>query len=208
MKLYTKPGACSLADHIALYWSGLPFEAAIVDMATVKSPAFLAFNPAGAVPVLRDGDWVLTQNSAILHYIAQQVPDKALDGGSDLRTRAEVNRWLAFLNADLHPTFKPLFGATAYLEDAEVIARTKAEALSRLRTLYLRAEAQLAAGNTWLAGTPAPSIADAYLYVTLRWAGGVGVDLGGCTALAAFRARMEADAGVQAALAAEGLNAA
>lgn len=207
MKLYTKPGACSLADHIALYWSGLPFEAEIVDMATVKSPAFLAFNPAGAVPVLRDGDWVLTQNSAILHYIAQQAPDKALDGGADLRTRAEVNRWLAFLNADLHPTFKPLFGATRYLEDEAVIERTKADALGKLRGLFQRADAQLAAGNNWLAGTATASIADAYLYVTLRWARGVGVDLSGCQALADFGTRMEADAGVQAALAAEGLSA-
>lgn len=207
MKLYSKPGACSLADHIALYWSGLPFEVEVVDMAQMKSPAFLAFNPAGAVPVLRVDDWVLTQNSAILHYIAQSAPDKALDGGTGLSARAEVNRWLAFLNADLHPTFKPLFGATRYLEDEAVIARTKDDALGKLRGLYQRADAQLAAGNNWLAGTAQPSIADAYLYVTLRWARGVGVDLSGCQALDAFAARMSADAGVQAALAAEGLSA-
>lgn len=205
MKLYTKPGACSLADHIVLHWSGLPFEVQVVDLATMKSPDFLAFNPAGAVPVLRDGDWVLTQNSAILHYIAQSAPDKALDGGSELRSRAEVNRWLAFLNADLHPTFKPIFGATRYLVDEAVIARTKEDALTRLRALFQRADAQLAAGHPWLAGTASASIADAYLYVTLRWAQAVGVDLSGCEALAAFRARMEADAGVQAALKAEGL---
>ena len=205
MKLYTKPGACSLADHIALHWSGLPFEVEVVDLATMKSPAFLAFNPAGAVPVLRDGDWVLTQNSAILHYIAQSAPDKALDGGSDLRTRAEVNRWLAFANADVHPTFKPIFGATRYLEDEALIARSQDDARSKLRGLFQRADAQLAAGHDWIAGTAAPTIADAYLYVTLRWAQGVGVDLSGCDALATYRTRIEADAGVQAALKGEGL---
>lgn len=205
MKLYTKPGACSLADHIVLHWSGLPFEVEIVDLATMKSPEFLAFNPAGAVPVLREGDWALTQNAAILHYIAQRAPEKALDGGSDLRSRAEVNRWLAFLNADLHPTYKPIFGATRYLEDEVMIARSQADAKAKLRTLYQRANDQLAAGHPWIAGTATPSIADAYLYVTLRWAQGVGVDLSGFDALADFRARMEADAGVQAALKAEGL---
>ena len=205
MKLYTKPGACSLADHIALQWSGLDFEVEVVDMATMKSPQFLAFNPAGAVPVLRVGDWVLTQNSAILHYIAQSAPDKALDGGSDLRARAEVNRWLAFLNADLHPTFKPMFGATRYLQDEAAIELSKRDALDKLRGLYQRANDQLAAGHQWLAGTAQPSIADAYLYVTLRWAHGLGVDLSGMDALAGLRARMEADPAVQAALKAEGL---
>lgn len=205
MKLYTKPGACSLADHIVLHWSGLPFEVEIVDLATMKSPAFLAFNPAGAVPVLRDGDWVLTQNAAILHYIADSAPDKALDGGNDKRSRAEVNRWLSFVNADVHPTFKPIFGATRYLGDEAMVARTQDDARSKLRGLYQRVQDQLAAGHDWIAGTAAPSIADAYLYVTLRWARGVGVDLSGLDALAAFVARMEADAGVQEALKAEGL---
>lgn len=205
MKLYSKPGACSLVDHIVLYWSGLPFEVELVDLAQMKSPEFLALNPAGAVPLLCEGDWALTQNPAILHYIADQVPDKALDGGSDLRTRAEVNRWLAFLNADLHPQYFPMFGATAYLEDAAVIAKTQAHAKQKLRSLYQRANAHLAGGQQWLAGTAHPTIADAYLYVTLRWAQGIGVDLSGLDALAGLRARMEADAGIQAALKAEGL---
>lgn len=42
MKLYTKPGACSLADHIVLRWSGLPFELTVVDAATMKSPSICA----------------------------------------------------------------------------------------------------------------------------------------------------------------------
>lgn len=205
MKLYSKPGACSLADHIALYWSGLDFTVELVDLARMKSPEYLAFNPAGAVPVLCEGDWVLTQNLAILHYIAQRAPDKALDGGSDLRSRAEVNRWLAFLNADLHPVYFPIFGSTRYLEEETVITRTQQHAREKLRGLYQRVDDQLAAGNTWLAGTAKASIADAYLYVTLRWAQGVGVDLSGMDALAGLRTRMEADPAVQAALKAEGL---
>ncbi|WP_313271206.1 glutathione S-transferase N-terminal domain-containing protein, partial [Stenotrophomonas sp.] len=74
MKLYSKPGACSLADHIALIWSGLPFEVQIVDYATMKSPEYMKMNPAGAVPVLEDEGWVLTQNAAILHYICDKAP--------------------------------------------------------------------------------------------------------------------------------------
>ncbi len=203
MKLYTKPGACSLADHIALQWSGLSFEVQVVDAATMKSPEYLKLNPAGAVPVLVDGDWVLTQNAAILHYIAEKAPDAALDGGRDARQRAEVNRWLSLANADIHPAFHPIFGSTRYLEDAAMIARTQEHARQRLRGLYERVDAQLA-GNAWIAGGQR-SIADAYIYVTARWARATGVNLDGLDALQRFEQKMAQDAGVQAALRTEGL---
>ncbi|MDQ3230150.1 MAG: glutathione S-transferase N-terminal domain-containing protein, partial [Pseudomonadota bacterium] len=66
MKLYYSPGACSLADHIALEWIGKPYEAERLSKEQRKSPEYLRINPAGAVPALQEGDWVLTQNAAIL----------------------------------------------------------------------------------------------------------------------------------------------
>lgn len=203
MKLYTKPGACSLADHIVLRWSGLPFELEVMDAERMKAPAYLKLNPAGAVPVLTVDDWVLTQNAAILGYIADTAPLSGLGGDGSARGRAEIARWIAFVNADLHPAFKPIFGATAYLGDEKFIALSKQDALTKLRGLYERVDAQLR-GRHWLAGER--SGADAYLFVTLRWAHRVGVDLSGLDALEAFFARMSADADVQAALRAEGLS--
>lgn len=205
MKLYTKPGACSLADHIALIWSGLPFEFEIVDAAMMKSPGFLAMNPAGAVPVLDDGGWVLTQNAAILHYICDKAPAAGLDGGSEPRVRADVNRWLSFVNADLHPAFLPLFGSTRFLEDEAVIARTHEHARTRLKGLFQSLNDQLVR-HDWLGGTPRASIADAYAYVVLRWARGVKLDLAGMAGLDRFEQRMLADPAVQTALKDEGLN--
>ncbi|MBS0231374.1 MAG: glutathione S-transferase N-terminal domain-containing protein, partial [Proteobacteria bacterium] len=55
MKLYTSPGACSLADHIVLKWIGAPFEAQIVTREQRASPEYRAINPAGAVPALQVG---------------------------------------------------------------------------------------------------------------------------------------------------------
>lgn len=201
MKLYSKPGACSLADHIALEWTGKPYEVHLLDGKTAKQPDYLKVNPSGQVPTLVDGDFTLTQNAAILHYIADQHPEAKLAGNGSAKGRAEVNRWLGFANSDIHPSFWPLFGSTSFLdrEDAE---KTKDAARKKLRGLFERADQQLD-GRDFIAGTR--SIADPYLYVTLRWAGIVGVDLDGLNHLAGFKSRMEADPGVQRALKAEGL---
>ena len=202
MKLYTLPGACSLTDHIALEWIGKPFEVKVLTRAEAKQPEYLAINPAGAVPAITEGDWALTQNAAILNYLADLNPESHLGGDGTPKSRAEVNRWLSFFNSDVHPAFHPLFGATAFLEDAAVIDKTKDAARNKLRGLFERANKQLD-GKDWIAGTR--SIADPYLYVTLQWTKKVGVDLTGLDNLAAFDKRVAADPGVQRAMRSEGL---
>lgn len=203
MKLYYSPGACSLSDHIVLEWIGKPYEAVRVSREQRKSPDFLAINPAGAVPALVDGDWVLTQNAAILTYLADTAPEAGLCGDGTARGRAEVIRWLAFANSDVHPAFKPIFGSTAYLEDPALIEKSMADARAKLRDLYATADRQLA-GRDWIADNRR-SIADPYLYVTLLWARAKGVDLSGFDNLARYIAAFEADPAVQRVLKDEGL---
>lgn len=203
MKLYYTPGACSLSDHIVLEWIGAPYEAVRVSREQRQTPEFRALNPAGAVPVFEQDGWVLTQNAAILNYLADRFPAAKLGGDGTPEGRAEVNRWLAFVNADVHPMFKPMFGATAYLDDPTLIEKTKENARTSLRGLFERADAQLA-GREWIAGMR--SIADPYLYVVLRWAKAQDVDLAGLDNLAGFVARMEADPAVAKVLRAEGLD--
>ena len=202
MKLYYTPGACSLSDHIVLEWIGRPYEAVRVSREERKSPAYLAINPAGAVPAFEQDGWVLTQNAAILNYLADSFPDARLTGDGTARSRAEVNKWLAMANADIHPAFHPLFGATSYLEDPALIERSKQAARAKLRSLFERVDAQLA-GRDWIAGTR--SIADPYLFVVTRWAMAMEVDLSGLDNLQRFFERMLADPGVQGALRQEGL---
>ena len=202
MKLYTSPGACSLADHIALQWSGAPYEAQVVSRDDRKQPWFQTLNPAGAVPVLTEGDWALTQNAAILNYIADKFPAAKLGGDGSPESRAEVNSWLGFLNADVHPAFKPIFGSTSYLGDQAFIDKSHENARKQLRGLFERIDAQLA-GKDWLTGSR--SIADPYLFVVAQWAKKTGVDLSGLDNLATFDKRMAADPGVQAAMRDEGL---
>lgn len=202
MKLYTSPGACSMADHIVLEWIGRPYTAQIVTREQRATQEFRKLNPAGAVPVFEEGDWVLTQNSAILNYLADEFPESKLGGDGTAKSRAEVNRWLGMLNADVHPTFHPLFGAASHLGE-ETAAKVKDAARKKLRSYYERLDAQLS-GRDWLAGTR--SIADPYLFVTLRWARAMDVDLSGFHNIEAFERRMRADTGVQKVLKDEGVD--
>lgn len=197
MKLYFTPGSCALADHIVLAWIGKPYEIQKVSREERKQPAFLKINPAGMVPVFEENGWRLTQNAAILNYLADKFPEAKLGGDGTARGRAEVNRWLAFINSDVHPAFKAFFGSAAFLEDPALIEKAKENARKVLRAMFERVDAQLE-GRDWLAGPR--SIADPYLFVTLRWAKSQNVDLSGLDNLARFMQRMNADAGVRKAL--------
>lgn len=201
MKLYTSPGACSMADHIVLQWIGKPFDAQLVSREQRQTPEYLKINPAGAVPVLDDNGWILTQNAAILNYLVDLHPEAKLGGDGTPKGRAEVNRWLSFLNAEVHPAFHPLFGTTGYLDDAGA-QQTRDAAKKTLRGYFERADKQLQ-GKDWLTGSR--SVADPYLFVVMQWAKKMEVDLSGLDNLKAFDQRMAADAGVLAAMKAEGL---
>ncbi|QNK02001.1 glutathione S-transferase N-terminal domain-containing protein [Dyella telluris] len=202
MKLYYLPGACSLADHIVLEWIGQPYEANRVAREELGSADYLRISPSGCVPALQEPDgWVLTENVAILNYLADKYPLASL-GGEGARGRAEVNRWIGFLNSDLHPLFKPVFRPERFIDDEGSQEKLRTRAIARLRAYYERLDAQLH-GRDWLTGTR--SFADPYLFVVLRWAVAKGVDLSGLDNLARFQQRMLEDAGVKAALQQEGL---
>ncbi len=200
MKLYYLPGACSLASHIVLEWIGAPYETHRVSRDELKSEAYRRISPLGSVPALEVDGWVLTQNAAILGFLADSFPAARLGGDGTPKGRAQVNHWLAFVNSDVHPAFRPLFGATAYLADEAAIGKTRAHAKQVLRGLFERVNEQLR-GRDWIAGTR--SIADAYLFVTLRWAHAAAIGLADLQELGRFYERMHGDASVVKAIGAE-----
>jgi glutathione S-transferase len=200
MKLYHMRGACSLADLIVLGWLGVPYEAVPMTLETLKLPEYLAINPGGNVPLLVHGEFSLTENVAILGYLADLHPQAELAGDGSARGRAEVMRWLGFLNSDVHKAFKPLFSPSRFLDERDLDEELARNARHHIRGYLERIDAQLA-GRDWLTGRR--SIADPYLFVVLRWAAAKEVDLAGLDNLAAFTARLLEDPGVRAALAAE-----
>lgn len=200
MKLYYFPGACALADHIVLEWVGAPYQAVKMDFAGTKSPEYLALNPSGTVPLLVEGDFVLSQNVAILYYLAECHPTARLLGDGTSRGRADVLRWLALLNSDVHPAFKPIFKPSRFYHDASVARAIADTGRAHVREYLERLDARLK-DRDWLANER--SIADPYLFVLLRWTTRLEVDPRGLDNLARFFARMCVDPGVRAAVIAE-----
>ena len=207
MKLYGLIGACSFVPHVALEWvkahSYENYEFEAVSREFIKSSEFLALNPRGAVPLLVDGDLVLSQNQAILHYLDERFPEAKLFGSKTMRDKAKASRWLAFFNSDVHKSFVPLFRLPSYAEGNEALTKTiRQQAAEQVLE-------QLAVANTHLESHiffgEAISVADVYLYIMLNWCRLLGLDFSHLTQLSPFMQRVEADSGVNAVRLAEGL---
>lgn len=196
MKLYYSPGACSLADHIALIEAGLPFEIEKVDLKTKRTESgadYVSINPKGYVPALTldDGE-TLTENVAVLSYIA--------DTAGKLMPASGLPHWrvletTAFISTELHKNFKPFFSP-----DANEAQKQAAKDILAKRFQVL--EQQLG-DRTFVAGTDM-TIADCYLFVMLMWAAEkIGMNLP--ERLDAYYRRLKQRPSVAKALAEEGL---
>jgi glutathione S-transferase len=199
MKLFGSAGSCSLSPHIVLREAGAPFEYEHVALNTKKTKSgadFTAINPNGYVPVLQlDDGSVLTEGVAIVQYIADQKPEKRLIPATGAIERYHLLEWLNFISTELHKGFSPLFGAKTP-EEYKVIAR------ERLTQRIAHVDKKLA-GKTFLTGDTF-TVADAYLFTILRWAGpATKVDLEPFANVKAFIARVEARPAVKATLEAE-----
>jgi glutathione S-transferase len=82
-----------------------------------QHPDFLRINPAGKVPVLVDGDLVITESAAIVLYLAEKYPEKKLLP-ADLKDRAQVYRWVMFAVTELEqPLWRIAKHTMLYSED-------------------------------------------------------------------------------------------
>jgi glutathione S-transferase len=200
MKLYYAPGACSLAPHIALHETGLSFDPVKVDIRAKKLEGgedYWAINPKGAVPALGlDEGEVLTENAAVLQYIADQAPASGLlPPLGDLR-RYRVLEWLNYVATELHKGFGPLWNPASTDEAKEAVR-------DLLGKKFDFVQEQLGDGP-YLLGE-AFTLPDAYLFVILTWTRIHQIDLSRWPGLTAFFERVKARPAVRAAMRAEGL---
>ena len=188
MKLYYSPGACSLADHIALLEAGLGFDLARVELkskTTASGANFNIINPKGYVPalVLDDGE-MITENVAVLDWIATQHPAQGVQGHLG---RTRLLEMLVYISTEVHKSFKPFFAG----KSDEEKSTAQMLILKRLRFLADRMPGKYLFGNQ-------PTVADFYLFVMLRWAANAGITVP--NELSVLRARMMDRPHVQAAI--------
>src|SRR5262245_1337408 len=166
MKLYTFPGspvcrpiAMFIADH------GMNVEQQVIDLMTGEQfqPAFAAINPNNLVPVLEDGDFRLTECSAILKYLADIVDSPTYP--KPLQARARVNSAMDWVNTGFYRTFGyslcyPQVLPHMKLSDstAQSLALAAGQAGSR-KLLGVMNDHMFGATNLWLCGDSL-SIAD------------------------------------------------
>lgn len=195
MKLYYAPGACSLAGRISLHEAGLAAQFERVDLRTKMTEEgydFGAINAKGYVPtlVLDDGE-MLTENLAILSLMADRHPPLG-PGGPLGRTR--LIEMLAYISTELHKSFRPFFHRDSRSDERAIAGKAISERLDFLAEHV---------AELYLFGARF-TVADAYLFVTLRWALAFGIHVP--TNLLGYFERVEARPAVRLALAEEGLS--
>jgi glutathione S-transferase len=199
MKLYYAPGACSLAPHIVLNEAGLKYEAVKVDLRkklTEHGDDFNAINPKGYVPTLvLDNGEVLTEGPAITQYIADQVPSSNLAPAWGTLPRYHLLEWLNFISTELHKQFGPFFHGAS--EEQKASQRVQIGKRFSYINQHLTAQPFLLGGDF--------TVADAYLFVMLTWAGKVGIELTQWPTLNDYYTRLQARPQIQKTLQAEGL---
>ena len=190
MRLYYAPGACSLADHIALLEVGAKFEVEAVDIKTKRTASgedFLAINPKGYVPALMLDDCeILTENIAVLDWISEQHPQLRRNGTLSRTRQLEM---LAFISTEIHRAFKPMWhGSEAEQQKArETVAKLLEFTAGRMIGDYLFGDEL--------------TVADCYLFVMLRWSEKFGIAIP--EALLRLQWRMEQRPAVRMALSRE-----
>jgi len=186
MKLFYKPGACSMASHIALLEIGQAFDIEAVDTVAARTASgqdFLKINPKGYVPALELGTGeILTEGPAILQFLADSSDTANLAPKPGTMARARMLEMLTFTSSELHKAFGPLFRDSSSPEE-------NAKARQAVAQKFDTVEKEFEDGRPFVSGEQF-SIADAYLFVVANWANFTDIDLTRWPKLSEFVARI------------------
>jgi glutathione S-transferase len=202
MKLYYKPGACSMASHIVLNELGQNFDLEKTDTKSGKTESganFREINPNGYVPALQtDTGEVITENPAILQFLGDMAPDSGLVPANGTLERTRLQEILNFVSSELHKAYSPFFSGTKLNPSAKELA----EAGIARRVGFI--ESKLSDGRAFLLGAQF-TVADAYAFVVLNWSGFIEFDLQPWPLVQDYVARVRQRPAVIQAMTAEGL---
>jgi glutathione S-transferase len=204
LTLYYAPGTCALASHLALEYSGAPYQANRIDFKQQqqRSPEYLRVNPKGRVPALVTGRGVLTETPAILHYVAQSFPKAQLAPLDDAFLLAKVNEFNSYLCSTVHVNHAHKGRGYRWVEadDSVALEAMKKKVPQTMAESFTLIEEQMLKGP-WVLGERF-STSDMYLYTLTRWLAGDSVDVQRFPRVADHMRRMDAQPQVQKVLAA------
>lgn len=202
MKLYYKPGACSMASHIVLNELGRKFDLEKTDTKSGKTESganFREINPNGYVPALQtDTGEIITENPAILQFLGDMAPDSGLVPANGTLERTRLHEILNFVSSELHKAYSPFFSGTKLNASEKELA----EAGIARRVGFI--ESKLSDGRAFLLGAQF-TVADAYAFVVLNWSGFIQFDLQPWPLVQAYVERVRQRPAVIQAMTAEGL---
>ena len=198
MKLYYAPGACSLAPHIAMREAGIPVELMKVDLKAKQYDGgdYKQVTGKGYVPAVETPEGVLTEAPVILQYIADQKPESGLAPKPGDPARYKMQEMLNFITSEMHKGMGNFFNPA--LNDGW------RQAVTDRLGLRLDWVAKQLEGKQYIMGDKF-TVADAYLFTILNWAGPSKFDLSKWPTIVEYHKRVAARPKVQEALKAEGL---
>ena len=169
LELYWAPGACSFVPHVGLEAAKAQFEPKMVKLhkGEHRTPAYLAMNPNGQVPVLVVDGRPLTQIVAICDFLDRSFPQAHLLPKEPWE-RSHALSQLAWMNSTPHTTATRFFFPERYADSEAARAEVKQRATEDFRGYLERLQNTLGARSF--------PFRDAYLFTLLRWGGFAGVD--------------------------------
>lgn len=169
MKFFYSTATCSTASHIAFREAGLPFTGVEVSwQRNVNVNELAQASRLGAVPLLvLDNGKTLSQNSAILEYIADAAPERRLLAKAGSFERLETMSWVSFAGADIQKWFTPILAAKRLTTIDAAKAEMRVFAAEKLTGYLEHLDASLA-GKQYIMGDDF-TVADAYLFTVLGW---------------------------------------
>ena len=174
LELHYFPSNASMAPHMLLEELGVPFELVLVDRTrdAHKSPAYLALNPNGSIPVMVDGDLVLYETAAICLHLADTHPQAGLAPAIGTAERAHFYKWLIWMTNTLQATLLIYFYPERWTDVREAVAQVRAQAEAKVGGMLDQLDAELARhGGPWLLGKRFTAL-DPYALMLGRWTRG------------------------------------
>lgn len=204
LKLFHSPGACSLVPHIALEEAGTDFEAVRVTLAQGEhlKPEYLAINPHARVPALATNRGTITENVAILNYMADRFGAAGSVPRGDEFTAAKCNELLGWFSSTVHISFAQVWRAGRFTQN-EKIHQPIIDG-GRENLIQQFGEIEGLAGDGWLVGSQF-SAADSYALTFFRWGNRIGLDMTNYPKWAALNRRLLDQPSVRRAIEREGL---